>query len=209
MKAIKLISIAVIATTLTLSAGKNVAPVKSPVLPVAIPIGLYVGIGAIWAPTSIDCPCSGNVRKYDNPLGGVARIGYDFNQYFGIEGRYLKAKYSRNFATVTHYGIYLKPQYHITNAVNVYGLIGYGKTTIDCNYKTKPLYDGSGLSFGAGIEYDLSKDTSGLTSGRAFDGEGDQEQGFGVWIDYQNLLYNKGAAKVRANVVTAGVTYDF
>ena len=205
MKAIKLISIAVIATTLTLSAGKNVAPVKSPVLPVAIPIGLYVGIGAIWAPTSIDCPCSGNVRKYDNPFGGIVRVGYDFNQYFGIEGRYLKARYSRNFATTTHYGIYLKPQYHLTNALNIYGLIGYGNTKIECDHKTKALYNDSGLSFGAGIEYDFSQDNSSS----AFDSQGNRKQGFGVWVDYQNLLNDKGSSKVRANVVSTGITYNF
>jgi len=31
----------------------------------------------------------------------------------------------------------------------------------------------------------------------------------GMFIDYQNLLLNKGINKVRSNVYSAGITYDF
>jgi opacity protein-like surface antigen len=179
-------------------AGKNTAPALSPVVPVDLPF--YIGVGGVWSITSLDCPCKKGLRKYDNSnFGGIVRIGYDFNPYFGIEGRVLKSKFSKRFAETTHYGLYLKPQYHITDAINVYALIGYGHTRVDTTCKT-PLYDQNGMSFGAGLEYDF----------QALPNEqGDAETGWGLFVDYQNLLWDKGVGKVRSNIVSAGITYDF
>ena len=194
-----------------LMAGKNVAPAVVPVVPVVDVNPIYVGLGLLWSGTSRDCDCSGD-RLKNTSYGVMGRIGYDFNQYFGIEARAFNASIDKNFAETTHYGVYLKPQYHITDKLNVYGLIGYGQTKIECTHASLPsgtnLYDESGVSFGFGFEYDLSADTPVVAS-RAFDGQGDQEKGWGVWVDYQNLLHNEGPNNLKANIVTAGVTYDF
>ena len=179
----------------SLHAGKNVEPAHSPVVPVTVPF--YIGVGGIMAPVSTDCPCAGAAgqRKYDTSnFGGILRIGYDFNPYFGIEARFLRSGISKNFATMTHYGIYAKPQVHISDAVNLYGLIGYGHTKVDCKYKKTPLYEGNGLSFGAGVEYNFAA------------GDG---QGWGAYVDFQNLLRDAGGNKVHANVFSAGVRYGF
>ena len=186
--------------TMTAHAGKNVEPAQSPVVPVAT-IPFYIGVGGVMGMVSNDCPCAGGgKRMYDTTnFGGLLRIGYDFNPYFGIEARFLRSQLSQNYATTTHYGIYAKPQYHISDAVNVYGLIGYGHTKIDCKYRKDPLYEGNGWSFGGGVEYDFA-------SG---DGQGDAEEGWGAFVDYQNILRDGGKLKVRSNVVSAGVTYDF
>jgi OOP family OmpA-OmpF porin len=180
-------------------AGKNAEPADSPVVPVTVPF--YIGIGGSMGMTSAACPCAGNAaRKYDTTnFGGLLRIGYDFNPYFGVEARFLRSQLSRNFAKTTHYGLYAKPQFHISDAVNVYALIGYGHTKVECDYKPKPLYDANGWSFGGGIEYDF-------VSG---DGQGEAESGWGAFVDYQNLLRDAGADKVRSNVFSAGITYDF
>ena len=196
-------SIYAIALTLSLSfsalhAGKNSTPADSPVIPVtAIP--LYIGIGGVWSMTSTNCPCAAGKRLYDSSnFGGIVRIGYDFNPFFGIEARALKSKYSKKFAETTHYGLYLKPQYHISNAMNIYALAGYGHTRIDSTCKT-PLYEKNGFSFGAGMEYDFA----------SADGQGDAEEGWGMFADYQNLLLDKGINKVRSNIFSLGITYDF
>ena len=188
-------------------AGKNVAPAETPVAPVVGVVPLYVGIGLLWSGTSVDCPCANDVRRKDSSYGYVARVGYDFNQYFGVEARFLKTAMDEDFSETTHYGLYLKPQYHVTDKLNLYGLLGYGNTEIDfiCDDMD---YDDAGVSVGFGFEYDMSEDTP-VAASRAFDGQGDQEKGWGIWVDYQNLLHNEGNKDLKSNIVTVGITYDF
>jgi len=189
-------------------AGKNVAPVEAPVAPVVDVNPLYVGVGLLWSGTSVDCPCANDDRKKETTYGFIGRIGYDFNQYIGVEARFLNASIDKDFAETTHYGIYLKPQYHITDKLNVYGLIGYGNTEIDFDCPTMDDYDDAGVSVGIGFEYDMSKDEP-VASSRTFDGQGDQEKGWGIWVDYQNFLNDEGDKNIKSNIVTAGITYDF
>ncbi len=183
-------------------AGKNVEPAQSPVIPVTT-IPFYIGIGGVMGMVSNDCPCAGRQkgkRMYDTTnFGGLLRVGYNFNPYFGIEVRFLRSQLNGNYAITTHYGLYARPQYPVSDSVNVYGLIGYGRTKIDCKRNNDPLYEGFGWSFGGGAEYDFA----------AGDGQGDAEEGWGAFVDYQNVLRDSGTLKVRSNVVSAGVTYDF
>ena len=46
--------------------------------------------------------------------------GWEYNQYVGIEGRALKATVDSDWGETTHYGIYLKPQYPVSEEVNIY-----------------------------------------------------------------------------------------
>jgi len=191
-------------------AGKNVEPAVAPVAPVIDVNPFYIGLGLLWSGTSRDCACSGNTRLKESAYGFIGRVGYDFNQYIGIEARVLKSNMDITFAELTHYGLYLKPQYHVTDDLNIYGLVGYGQTKIECTHSniTQDMYDEAGLSVGFGLEYDMSSDKA-VASSRTFDGQGDQEKGWGIWVDYQNFLHDEGSDKIRANIVTAGVTYDF
>jgi OOP family OmpA-OmpF porin len=164
----------------------------------------------LWSGTSRDCPCDQetNTRLKETTYGVIGRIGYDFNQYIGVEARAFNASIEKDFAETTHYGIYLKPQYHVSDKLNIYGLVGYGQTEIECDVVGTTMYDEAGLSVGFGLEYDMSDDEA-VVADRAFDGQGDQEKGWGIWVDYQNLLHNEGTNDIKANIVTAGVTYDF
>ncbi len=185
-------------------AGKNVEPVETEVVPVVTPNPFYIGIGGIWSGNSRDCSCAGadNGRMKDSTFGGIVRIGYDFNPYFGIEARALHANLGVDFAKTTHYGIYLKPQYHITDLINVYGLAGYGHTEVECTASdtNNNNFTKNGFSFGAGIEYDLSGDKGA---------QGDEEEGWGLFVDWQNLAYHDSPARTNVNIISAGVTYDF
>jgi len=214
MKKILISLTTVLALTTTTYAGGNIAPQEAEVAPVPAvisPIPLYIGAGLVAAGLSRDCPCMNGSRLKDMTYGGLLRAGWDFNDYVGIEARALKASIEEDFSETTHYGLYLKPQYHVSNQTNVYGLIGYGKTEIDYdNHKGKTsTLSKSGLSYGAGIEYDLSSDNSEGEYARSFDGQGNQEKGLGIFADYQHLLSDEGEFNTDSNIFTVGLTYDF
>jgi hypothetical protein len=195
--------------------GKLMSPVEvpiAPIFPTVNPLPIYVGIGAMAAFISRDpCPCSPNDPNIDDHrYGGIIRTGWDFNQYVGIEARALKTFGSDVFSETEHYGLYLKPQYHVADQVNVYGLLGYGRTTVEYTACTvEPNVTSNGFSYGAGIEYDLGGDSSEGNYARGFDGQGDQEKGWGLWLDFLHLLSDEGATHTDSNIITAGITYDF
>ena len=202
-KLLSLVTLFVLLASSYATAGKNYEPVESDVVPVDVPNPFYVGIGGIWSGVSRDCPCDGS-RIKDSTYGEILRVGYDFNPYFGIEARALQANLGIDFAKTTHYGIYAKPQYHITEAMNIYGLAGYGHTDVICttsmSKKGSNDFHKNGFSFGAGVEYDLSQDLGF---------QGDEEEGWGLFADWQNLAYHDTPQKTNVNVVSAGITYDF
>jgi len=170
--------------------------------------GFYAGLGITSARYRDSCHCkTKNIKviNRDRTYGVMGRVGYDFNQYVGVEARGLKTSLASDGSKVEHVGVYLKPMMPVTNSTNLYGLIGVGKT------KTKgsmPDVDSDALALGGGIEVDLSQDTpkDGRYS-RSFDGQGDQENGLGLFVDYERMIAKKHAPIVDA--VSAGVTYDF
>jgi len=211
-----LTAVAAVSTQST-AGGKLVAPVAAPVAPIVTssemnPLPIYIGIGAIAASITRDaCPCSVDQSDIeDHRYGGIVRTGWDFNQYIGIEARALKTFGSDTFSTTEHYGLYLKPQYHVVEQANVYGLLGYGRTIVDYDNGIRSSHNVSnGFSYGVGFEYDLGSDTAEGSFARGFDGQGDQEKGWGIWLDFQHLLSNEGPMHTDNNIVTGGITYDF
>lgn len=211
--------------TSSLFAGGDIAPVAVlPIEEIVDPNPFYVGVGLLWAGTSRDCfaeGCDDIVRLKDSTWGGIIRAGYEYNQYIGVEVRALTSSLDSDWAELTHYGIFLKPTMPVDEQINIYGLLGYGHTEIDtdCTQLTDN-YTYNGFSYGIGLEYDFSdkdddyeahktEDNSSPVFDRDFDGHADQETGWGLWIDYQNLFNNKGPANYKSNIVTFGITYDF
>ncbi len=178
------------------------APVE---LPNADVSPFYIGLGIATAQYKPNCKCSGAKDKTDKTLGGVARVGYDFNKYLGMEARAIVTPIKADGGKVQHYGAFVKPMYPVTDEVNIYALGGIAKTkTIGSLRKT----DVSGLAFGAGLEYDISKDKKKEAKyNREFDGQADQEKGFGIFADYERLYYKSGSPDLDA--VSVGITYDF
>jgi len=196
--------------------GKGVAPAGVPVIAVAEDADinpLYLGLGVVASFVERDpCVCNpGGSNLKDNRYGGIIRFGYDMNAYFGLEARVLKTFGNDVFSEVTHYGIFAKPQYHITAQSNLYALLGYGRTDVDYTNGIRRCSDEeNGLSYGIGFEYDFGSDESyGKRYSRKFDGKGDQEQGWGIWFDVQRLINNGGTYHTDSTVVTGGITYDF
>ena len=199
----------------TYAGGKFVAVADSEVVAIPVPIminpvPLYIGLGVVASAIDRDpCACGDSENK-DLRYGSMLRVGWDFNPYVGAEARVLKTLENDAFSETTHYGLYLKPQYHVTAQMNVYGLLGYGNTTVDyTNGIQSSTTDENGFSYGAGFEYDFEPDASLGTYSRIFDGQGDQEKGWGMWVDVQHLLNDAGAVNTTSNILTAGITYDF
>jgi len=182
-------------------------PVTKPV-PVVnniLPLGLYVAVGVTAARYDPNCACPIK-GKADKTAGLIGRIGYDFNQFFGVEARVIKTRWSSEGGDLEHYGIFLKPMYPVTNNINIYGLAGYAKT--ETPGVTRRKTNTEALAWGLGLEYDLGTDIpkEGRYS-RTFDGHGDQEGGWGLFTDYERLVQKSGSPDF--DTVNVGITYDF
>lgn len=133
--------------------------------------------------------------------------GYNFNDYVGIEGRYMVAvgdadyydaigDYSEsldnNFENIA---IYVKPMLPI-NSFTLYGLLGYGKTTF--NYPEYSDITASGFQYGAGVSYSFYEN-------------------FSLFLDYTVLAEDDDiqivdgdeVSDVDGDAVTFGLTYKF
>ncbi len=167
------------------------------------PSGFYAGLGITGSryQSACDCPI---VSGVEGSAGIVARLGYDFNRYIGIEARGMKSLTSSK-ADISHTGLFIKPMVPVSNSLNLYGLVGFAKTKVTGQYQN---VNAESLALGGGVEIDLSKDTpkEGRYS-RKFDGQGDQEKGMGLFVDYERLVAKKGAPDL--DTMSVGVTYDF
>ena len=184
--------------------------VPEPVVVAPIPVkdinpsGFYAGLGIAAARYETSCKgCS--KAGIDKTAGVVARVGYDFNKYIGIEARGIRTNWKSNGGKVEHAGLFVKPMVPVGDVTNIYGLVGVAKTKTEGSLQRT---NADGLALGLGVEVDLSKDTpKDGRYGRAFDGKGNQEKGLGLFADYERMLVKSGSPDLDA--VSAGVTYDF
>ena len=219
MKRNILTTLAALATmsSVAFAGGKVVAPVVAPVEPVPAfltPSPIYVGLGLIWGRFNGACGGSDECRYEDVTYGALLRVGYDFNRYFGVEGRGLgtflgaQPNYGEE---LRHLGVYAKPMYPIGDDINVYALLGYGWTQTKTSGNNLNNINEGGLSAGIGLEYDLSDKKDDREEDtlykNGFNGQGDQEKGWGLFVDYQRLLIKTNTPHL--DVVSGGVTYDF
>jgi len=184
------------------NAGKNVipAPVEPiPVpTPVSAPLGLYLGGGYTYA--KADCECneiylsSGKYTpKFNATTHGVnLKVGYDFNEFIGIEAKYLYTPWGDEYNTIKHYGLYLKPNYPVTENIDVYALIGYGKTECESMKDSE-----NGLGWGVGASYNFGKRSMG------------KKEGLGVYVEYLRPLKKTGNKNITIDTVNAGLQYNF
>ncbi len=210
-----LLSTAVLSTILY-AGGKGVVQAESPVTPIETvdPSSWYLGAGLVWAKLS-GCDINPTCEYEDVTYGAMLRGGYEYNQYLGIEARYIRTFLDEGpygGTPLAHAGIFLKPQYPVSERVNLYGLLGYGYTENLGNGARLDYFDsGSGFSAGLGMEYDLSdregdREENALYD-RKFDGYGDQGKGWSLFLDYQRLLIKSDVPDLDA--VSLGLRYDF
>lgn len=214
-----IVSLSLVITTLSttlLAGGKSVVYAESPVAPIEMidPSPWYLGGGAVWAKLS-GCNLQPGCEYEDVTYGAMLRGGYEYNQYVGVEARYLRTFLDEGpfgGTPLAHAGIFIKPQFPVSERVNLYGLLGYGYTENLGNGARLNYFDSDwGFSAGAGIEYDLSdREGDRIEDGdydRAFDGYADQGKGWSLFLDYQRLLIKSDIPDL--NAVSLGLRYDF
>jgi OOP family OmpA-OmpF porin len=167
--------------------------------------GFYAGLGIVATRYETSCSSRCANSGTDKTMGILGRVGYDFNKYIGLEARGIRTSLKDDGGTVKHAGIFIKPMLPVGDKSNIYGLIGLAKTTTQGSLQRT---DAETLALGVGVEVDLSKDTpKDGRYNREFDGQGDQEKGIGLFVDYEKMVVKSGAPALDA--LSAGLTYDF
>jgi len=216
-KSILILSFVMTTLSTTLFAGgKGVILASAPVAPIETidPSPWYLGVGLVWAKLS-GCNLQPGCEYEDVTYGAMVRGGYEYNQYFGVEARYIRTFLDEGpfgGTPLAHAGIFFKPQYPVSENINFYGLLGYGYTENLGNGARLDYFDSDwGFSAGVGIEYDLSdREGDRIENGnydRAFDGYADQGKGWSLFLDYQRLLIDSNIPDLDA--ISLGVRYDF
>ena len=181
-------------------------------IPIIVPIPYYIGGGPLWGRYG---GCEDGCKYVDVTYGAVVRAGYEYNEYIGVEVRLLGTTFAEDplgGETFRHFGVFAKPSTPLSEDFNIYGLFGLAwTTTVTGGDHNLPIISDGGLSVGVGFEYDFShkyedRDNGGVYE-RPFDGQGDQEQGWGMFIDYQRLLIKANVPDM--DVIGIGLTYDF
>jgi len=130
-------------------------------------------------------------------LGNVTFLaGYNFNQYVAVEGRYTTTFSDEDLVEMSGWSLFVKPQYPVTDAFKVYGLLGFGGVTMDSVNGSNVDVDDSDFQWGLGASYTFMENIE-------------------VFLDYTSLangmegVYWDGALEVDADAITMGVNYKF
>jgi len=171
------LSLCTVATLSSLSfAGGDFVPIPVPVAEEVVvdDSGFYAGVGATYNIVyGTDSGWFSSTLTQDETAGLTGIIGYDFNTYIGVEGRFTKTFWERNYSDTTIYSLFLKPQYRFRDADNddndesyfaVYALLGFGNTYVEGSAGDnvpaahpgdigKEMMNETGFQWGLGLSY--------------------------------------------------------
>lgn len=224
MKKFNLSLVALLAMSTFAIAGGDIAPVEpmveTPYVEESTPGAFYLGLAYGAANYNVD-----GVPLYlgqpdlqerpwtDDPNYDTVMLqaGYKFNPYIAVEGRYwfgLDEDIVRDWGTETlnidTWGIYVKPMYPVTEAFDIYGLLGYASSSADWSdaYDSWSGPDMDGFSWGIGASYAFTDNLA-------------------VFVDYTDMyddsdtivdaLYPNYSEKLDSKITSwnFGVTYTF
>ncbi len=183
MKKFNLSVVTVLAMSTFAMAGGDIAPVEPEIVidtPMAVEDnGFYLGLAYSATGISFDGVTSGD-NDADSVMG---QLGYKFNSYFAVEGRYWDG--NNGFDA---WGLYAKPMYPVSDSFDVYGLLGYGNAGADTD---SGVLDESEFQWGLGAAYSFT-------------------DSFAVFVDYVELYDDSvGAVDYSLDTVNFGITYQF
>ena len=176
MKNIVLSAVAVLAMSSFAVAGGDVAPIEEPVVvaPIIDDSGFYLGLAYSALNLEADSQNSTDPywnEGYDKTWSEVmVQAGYKFNSYVAVEGRYWfgiedSTQIPHIFqvvgdidASVDAWGLYVKPMYPVTDAFDIYALLGYASSEISADNLTSDSLDG--FSWGLGASYSFMENLS-------------------------------------------------
>jgi len=153
-------------------AGGDIAPVEEQVVvePVVTNSGFYLGLAYGMGEWNYDRVNGNDDGTFDFDTI-ILQAGYNFNKYIAVEGRYwFGLDTSDTFANgdsgevnIDAWGIYVKPQYPVTEAFKIYGLLGYASiSSLEWknnngggagDYTDQYNYDGFSWGLGAGYTF--------------------------------------------------------
>ncbi len=183
-------AIAAFAFGISAFAGGDIAPIEEQTVVTESELsGFYAGAGYSYVDNDLGI-AGVNLTEHQNGLTILG--GYNINEYVAVEGRYTFAD-STDFANIIDvdgdlWGIYVKPQYNISNDIKVYALLGYGDV--------KSIDNGDGFQYGLGLAYGITKNV----------------EIFGDWIRaYDDDLFSNDDAVANGtiDVFTIGANYKF
>ncbi len=145
----KFLSTALVASTIAMAGGD-----AAPVTPIETPNtlnGFYIGAGYTYLDDTLGFY---GVDLTDSQNAGTILGGYNYNDYIAFEGRYTFTSdfdIDRGYVNASGdtWGIYVKPQYPVSDDFKVYALLGYG----DVKY----IDNGDGFQYGLGAAYSATK----------------------------------------------------
>jgi len=211
MKKLTLSLTTILAMSTFAVAGGDIAPVE-PVVETPMVMeapantGFYLGIAYGYENLKIKT----NRGTLDTNFGSIMLdAGYKFNKYVAVEGRYWSGINSNNDLawkndlpsdiTVDAWGIYVKPMYPVSNALNVYALLGYGSQDAKIDLKSGGSINTDSIdafSWGIGADYALTNNWS-------------------LFVDYTSIIDGESGnvdalnASNTLNTVNFGVNYLF
>jgi len=171
MKNIVLSAVAIATMSTFAVAGGDIAPIEEEIVVPAVvsDTGAYLGLAYSYTTTDINTIDS-NTEVGMDFSSVMFQAGYKFNSYIAVEGRYWLGLSSDDytFANTIYddndfdaWGIYVKPMYPVTDAFNVYGLLGYGSSTTSSSIAGNPFTaEATGFSWGLGAEYSINENVA-------------------------------------------------
>jgi opacity protein-like surface antigen len=201
MKKIVLSVVAMAAVSTACFAGGDIDPVEPMVttpMTESSPSGLYLGLGLSATEVGNDSISFFSEESGQDRMGGIVfQAGYEFNQYIAVEGRYSTSVSKGDFLERDAWGLYLKPQYPVSESMNIYALLGYGGMTLDPTGTANVSLDDNGFQWGIGASYDMSASVA-------------------LFVDYVSIandmsadVYPFGSTDISSASLTVGVTYKF
>lgn len=169
MKKIAFSLVAFIALSSNVIAGGDIMPAST-----AVPLvldddhkdadGLYVGIA--YSHMSHDLDFQDRSTNVELDYHGIMiNLGYKFNPYIAVEGRYNGSlddndqdDYTES-SDITVWSLFVKPMYPLAPEMDIYGLVGYSLTEVDNDFEITSMDEGS-FSWGAGGSYAMTEDFS-------------------------------------------------
>ena len=228
MKNIVLSAVAVLAMSSFAVAGGDIAPVEEPMVEVVEPVitdsGFYLGGAYGFMNANISDELTrgndnGTIRYNEDILDEdfssiMLQAGYKINSYVAIEGRYWFGLDSDTFlytgdtnipadVNVNSWGIYVKPMYPVTDAFDIYALLGYASSELTAergnfSYESNDL---DGFSWGLGAAYSFTDSVSVFV---------DYVSLYNDSAEYYDVVTNiNGEVDHTISAINLGVNYQF
>ena len=162
MKSIRWSFISVVACSHIVFAGSNTEKVIEPSIPIPTveesTSGFHVGVGVSAVSTHQDDLDFFSITDGQDRTGNaLLSAGYDWNEYIGLEARYMFSVAKEDIVDMDSWSIYVKPQYPITEDLTVYALLGVGGFDISGTNHFGDSINADEISFhwGLGISYEV------------------------------------------------------